>query len=224
MRPVQQIAAGVKVLLRADTDGGEWETTHTALNQADDLTLSITELQPWMNVRQSVQAIVLGDDLSAVFETKLLMVDESNHQVILEDPDSYTEVNRRRHQRIITEQTIEWSPLKGVTSHVQHSVGRTRDISTGGLRFVSTNPPFEDQEIVLALLLPVGAATGFARCLDTLPDRANSGLYISRLEFMWSHPASQDRLRDWVDSSLDVATKAIQDAEDGAHLELDSLL
>ncbi len=221
---MQQIAAGVKVLLRADTDGGEWETTHTALDQVDNLALSITELQPWMNVRQPVQAIILGQDLSAVFQTKLLMVDEANHQLILEDPDSYTEVNRRRHQRIITEQTIEWSPLKGVNSHVQHSVGRTRDISTGGLRFVSTNPPFEDQEIVLALLLPVGAATGFARCLDTLSDGANGGLYVSRLEFMWSHPASQDRLRDWVNSSMHAATQAIQDAEDGAHLELDSLL
>jgi len=221
---VERVAAGTKVLLRADTADTEWHPTFAALGQQKHLALTVAELAPWMELEQSVQALVLADDLNVVFETKLIRVDRDAHQLVLDEPKSYTEVNRRRSKRIVTRQDVEWSPLEGVPDHIQHSVGKTIDISAGGIRFAGRDAPSEDQEIVLALLLPIGASTGFAKCLETRADPTQKGLYISRLEFMWTHPASQNRLRGWLDTAFESADEAIRSAEEGNHVDLDSLL
>ncbi|MFV1989966.1 MAG: hypothetical protein ACC652_04410 [Acidimicrobiales bacterium] len=221
---MERVATGAKVLLRAKTGDGEWHTAYAAMGQQKHLALTISEVAPWMELEQSVQALVLADDLNVVFDTKFIRVDRATRQLVLDEPNSYTEVNRRRSKRIVTEQEVEWSPLKGVEDHIQHSVGLTIDISVGGLRFAGQNAPNENEEIVLALLLPIGAATGFAKCLETRADRTKAGLYVSRLELMWSHPASHDRLRNWLDASFESASEAIRSVQGKPHLDLDTLL
>lgn len=209
---MKTLQANGEVLLRRVGTDDEWLAGDPKKSDEDELAVAFTEIPNWLEVGTQIEAIHLGDTRTSTFETKVFKIRRTQTIVALHAPTTVTEVDRRADKRILTKQPLEWSPMEEGSDPAQARSGVTQDISIGGLRFRSDEAPYVGQKVVIALFLPRGSASAFARCLETKKDRGHELAHTTRLEFVWAHPRSQQRLKDWVDESFERAEKMISEA------------
>jgi hypothetical protein len=193
----EPLAGGDRITLAPRRDQSTYVAAEVSFVGDDAIAINLAEPAPWLHLGVVCVGRRFGPDgidLFATRPTRPVTTLHGRSRTQLERPELLQRVQRRTDPRLTLAVPMAWASL-GSDLHVDHQVdGWTLDLSVGGLRFHTAEPPPVGDLLVCAVYLPAGAAVVAGAVLDVVPDRptplagtavvdGHDGGWVVRLQF-----------------------------------------